>query len=805
MFYEGKSDDSCLEVVYRMYWLCYHIHSYKKTTVALVNGLVMGGGAAIVAPLKFAVVTEKTVFATPEASVGLHTDCSFSYIHSRLPGYLGEYLALTGARLNAKEMIAAGLATHFVSSEKLEELEKCLLNSNTGDESAVRAVIEDFSTDVQPDEESILNKLPTINKCFSAESVEDILKAFESEASIDGNQWIAPVLKGMRRSSPTALKMTLRSIREGRKQSLQECLKKEFRLTMNTLRSVVTGDVYEGIRAVSIDKDNAPKWNPTTLEEVKKEAIDRVFEPFSSEKELQVPSDDSNRWSGKYEHTIPDIPIPPRSLLLLLSPASSTRIVAFAFACCQLLLLVVVLPLHDILFAHPSLARARPLQDRARARAPVATARGEHEPGRRVGVGVACDGMAVDLAVPPTEGEVVAEAIGGKEWEGEGEGEGEEEGGGCGGEAVVVAAADAEVEGHPYDFNVSGPRNLPPPNWREIIRSSWKDPNYKRMVMACFIQAVYLLELDRQDQKGEEDGLAPKWWKPFKYKVTQTLVDERDGSIYGAVLEWDRSSALSDLIFLRPSGAPRAVLALRGTLLLKPTIKRDLQDDLRFLVWESLKGSVRFIGALEALKTAVERFGSANVSVAGHSLGAGFALQVCKELAKQGVFVECHLFNPPSVSLAMGVRSMSEKAGYLWKKVKASLPLKEEEALLDSAKEEGSAKKTARAEKKWMPHLYVNNSDYICCHYNAPSCSTTTPTDGASDEQLHQSKAREIAGDVVAKLFVTSKGPQKFLEAHGLQQWWSDGMELQLAVYDSKLMHRQLKSLYTSPSTPGKS
>lgn len=72
---------------------------------------------------------------------------------------------------------------------------------------------------------------------------------------------------------------------------------------MNTLRSVVTGDVYEGIRALSIDKDNAPKWSPATLE-VKNEDIDRLFEPFSSEKELQVPSDDSNRWSGKFEHTV---------------------------------------------------------------------------------------------------------------------------------------------------------------------------------------------------------------------------------------------------------------------------------------------------------------------------------------------------------------------------------------------------------------------------------------------------------------------------------------------------------------------
>lgn len=258
----------------------------------------------MVAPLKFGVVTEKTVFATPEASVGLHTDCSFSYIHSRLPGYLGEYLALTGARLNAKEMIAAGLATHFVLSEKLEELERQLLNLNTGDESAVRAVIEEFSTDVQIDQESILNKLPTIDKCFSAETVEEILKSLESEDSTDGNHWIAPVLKSMRRSSPTALKITLRSVREGRKQSLSECLKKEFRLTINILRSVVTGDVYEGIRALSIDKDNAPKWSPTTIEEVNTEDIDRVFKEFSSEHELQVPSDDSNRWSGKYEYTV---------------------------------------------------------------------------------------------------------------------------------------------------------------------------------------------------------------------------------------------------------------------------------------------------------------------------------------------------------------------------------------------------------------------------------------------------------------------------------------------------------------------
>ncbi|KAJ6730707.1 ALPHA/BETA-HYDROLASES SUPERFAMILY PROTEIN [Salix viminalis] len=172
-----------------------------------------------------------------------------------------------------------------------------------------------------------------------------------------------------------------------------------------------------------------------------------------------------------------------------------------------------------------------------------------------------------------------------------------------------------------------------------IIWFSWmicvcrKKENYKRTVFSCFIQAVYLLEIDRQENRTEENALAPNWWRSFKYKLTQTLIDERDGSIFGAVLEWDRAAALADMILIRPSGAPKAVLALRGTLLKGPTIRRDIEDDLRFLAWESLRGSVRFKVALEALKSVAEMYGSSNVCVAGHSLGAGFALQVGKGIS----------------------------------------------------------------------------------------------------------------------------------------------------------------------------
>ncbi|XP_024023399.1 3-hydroxyisobutyryl-CoA hydrolase-like protein 5 [Morus notabilis] len=304
MFYDGRTQkDSCLEVAYRFYWLCNHIHTYKKTQVALAHGISIGGGASLMVPLKFSVVTEKTVFATPEASIGFHTECGFSYIHSHLPGRLGEYLALTGARLNGKELVAAGLATHFVPFEKIPELEKRLVSLNSGNADAVKSAIEEFSVEVEPDEDSVLNKQSIIDECFSKDTVAEIIESFEVESRKEGNGWIGPVLKGLKRSSPTGLKITLRSIREGRKQSLSECLKKEFRLTINILRSTISADVYEGIRALTIDKDNSPKWDPPTLDQVDDEKIDLVFKPFEENLELQIPEKEECRWDGKYENS----------------------------------------------------------------------------------------------------------------------------------------------------------------------------------------------------------------------------------------------------------------------------------------------------------------------------------------------------------------------------------------------------------------------------------------------------------------------------------------------------------------------
>ncbi|XP_020171220.1 GDSL esterase/lipase At4g10955 [Aegilops tauschii subsp. strangulata] len=352
-------------------------------------------------------------------------------------------------------------------------------------------------------------------------------------------------------------------------------------------------------------------------------------------------------------------------------------------------------------------------------------------------------------------------------------------------EAQAMGSNGGGAKPPAWEFHATGPRNLSSPG-----RSAWKNPNYRRIAISCLVQAAYVLEFDRQENRTGETAIAPNWWKPFKYKLVRLLIDSRDGSIYGALLEWDQVAALSDWIMRRPVGAPKAVLALRGTVLKQSTVARDLEDDLRYFAQESLRGSVRFAGALEVLKSAIDKHGSNNVCVAGHSLGAGYAMQVGKTLAKDGVFVECHLFNPPSVSLGLGLRKLQDKVDKVLKRYisgsssnagEISHPGEKGETVSEIGEEN-----LIKEVKRWVPNLYINNSDYICCFYVDRSGVPTVTAEKRGDGHP---EAR-------AKVFVIAKGPQKFLKAHGLQQWWMDDSELHLAVNESKLMYKHLKSLY---------
>ncbi|KAE8664801.1 membrane family protein [Hibiscus syriacus] len=205
------------------------------------------------------------------------------------------------------------------------------------------------------------------------------------------------------------------------------------------------------------------------------------------------------------------------------------------------------------------------------------------------------------------------------------------------------------------------------------------------------------------------------------------------------------------------------------------------------------------------LEFQLQCFLSSNVCIAGHSLGAGFALQVGKALAKEDIYVDANLFNPPSISLAMSLRNIGEKAGFAWKRLKLMLPSSSEPRAIgvEGIKDNSLGlknwlrhiygEKASVGLKQWVPHLYVNNSDYICCHYTDP--------DRQDENDADKENVGPSNGQAEPKLFVMSKGKQTFLEANGLEQWWSDDLDLQLALNKSKLISRQLKSLYSLPAT----
>ncbi|CAK8538728.1 unnamed protein product [Lathyrus sativus] len=324
-----------------------------------------------------------------------------------------------------------------------------------------------------------------------------------------------------------------------------------------------------------------------------------------------------------------------------------------------------------------------------------------------------------------------------------------------------------------------------------------KDANYKRRAIASLVQAAYLLELDRQENRTQDNSLASEFWIPLNYKPTQILIDQRDGSIFGAIFEWDRFKPF------KPIGAPRAVLALRGTLIRVPTVRRDFVDDFRFAAWESLKDSVRFKVATDAVKSVSKTYGCRNVCIAGHSLGAGLGLQVGKELAKERINVETHVFNPPAVSLAISLGNIGEMAEYVWSGIKDMLPSGTEAQVsnsVDEAQVSNSVDETyiirlkkmisrlscfmdsGLGRRRWVPHIYVNKNDWISYFY--------IHTHGTKEEIGNVENVDPTVEQNEAKLFVVSMEDQKFREAHGLKQWWSND-----GNHDNKVTSMQLKSL----------
>ncbi|VFQ76425.1 unnamed protein product [Cuscuta campestris] len=272
--------------------LNYVMATFSKPQVSILNGIVMGGGAGASVHGRFRVATEKTVFAMPETSLGLFPDVGASYFLSRLPGFFGEYLGLTGSRLDGAEMFASGLATHFVPSERLSSLEEALRNSNSSDPVDISLIISEFSQVPKLKESSPYNQMRIINRCFSKRTVEEIIFALESEAANNQDDWISSAIQSLKKASPTSLRISLRSIREGRLQGVGTCLTREFRMVCHVLRGDFSKDFVEGCRAILLDKDRNPKWDPSKLELVTDEMVHHYFDKVDDGdwRDLELPS-----------------------------------------------------------------------------------------------------------------------------------------------------------------------------------------------------------------------------------------------------------------------------------------------------------------------------------------------------------------------------------------------------------------------------------------------------------------------------------------------------------------------------------
>jgi enoyl-CoA hydratase len=247
------------------------IKHFPKPYIALIHGIVMGGGVGVSVHGSHRVVDETATFAMPETGIGLFPDVGGSYFLPRCPGQIGMYLALTGARLKTADTLYAGVATHFVPAAKWDGLLERLADGRSpGD--ALGTLGESVPGDFLNAHRSAIDRL------FARGSVEEILAALDAEHT----DFADDTAKIIRTKSPTSLKIAFRQIRDGAKCGFDDCMRMEFRMVN---RIIAGHDFYEGVRATILDKDGAPKWNPAELSKVGDADVDAYFAPLDN-KEL---------------------------------------------------------------------------------------------------------------------------------------------------------------------------------------------------------------------------------------------------------------------------------------------------------------------------------------------------------------------------------------------------------------------------------------------------------------------------------------------------------------------------------------
>lgn len=269
---KGGRQDRMLQFWREEYTLNTLIKRYPKPYVALIDGIVMGGGVGISIHGSHRVVGDRFQFAMPEVGIGFFPDVGATWFLPRMPGETGTYCALTGDRLKAGDAIAGGIATHHVPSARWPELMTAL----TG-QAPVEATLSTFDSPAAGGPLALRRE--AVDRLFAADRVEDILRALDREAeSRSKDAGFASATSALiRAKSPLSLKLALAQVRRGKAWSFNECMQAEFRIVS---RIVYGHDFYEGVRAVIVDKDQSPAWRPAVLSEVADAEVERHFAPL---------------------------------------------------------------------------------------------------------------------------------------------------------------------------------------------------------------------------------------------------------------------------------------------------------------------------------------------------------------------------------------------------------------------------------------------------------------------------------------------------------------------------------------------
>ena len=273
----GKAGDhqTMLDFWRREYELNVRIQEYGKPYVALIDGIVMGGGVGVSLHGSHRVAGGRYLFAMPEVGIGFFPDVGATYALPRLPGSTGMWIGITGDRIRAADAVVLGLVDAFVPSEAMAALRAALI---AGDD--VDAAIAALRADAGPD--AVTANRGIIDGCFSAPSPAQILARLDEAAAT--SEFARKCAATMRTKSPTSMAIAFAQIQRGKTMTFKQAMQTEFRIVSRIPFGV---DFYEGVRAVIVDKDNAPQWSPATLAGVSDSTVEQYFAPLGAD-ELQV-------------------------------------------------------------------------------------------------------------------------------------------------------------------------------------------------------------------------------------------------------------------------------------------------------------------------------------------------------------------------------------------------------------------------------------------------------------------------------------------------------------------------------------